>query len=130
MFRSEQLITLLNRLGHSENYSFSLELETAIAHAAEEACSVLSDQIVRDPTTPAVFHSDFDNFDQLINDLTGMGSVHTAHGIMMQEVDKDDGSQPETPSVPRTGQHSLKFLVLDNVHLTFFRGNCLIITWL
>jgi hypothetical protein len=34
-FRSAEITTLLNRLGHSETYSFSLELETSIAIAVE-----------------------------------------------------------------------------------------------
>ena len=80
---------LFNRLGHSENYSFSLELETAIAEAAEETSHMLTIQIIRDPGAQSVFHSELDNFDQMINTLTGSGSVHTAHGIMIQEVSGD-----------------------------------------
>ena len=38
-------------------------------------------------TSPTLFHSDFDNFDQYINDVKGAGSIHTAHGIMLQEVE-------------------------------------------
>lgn len=57
LFMSDQLATLLNRLGHSESYSFSLELETAIAQVAEGASSMLSNHIVRNPTTASVFHS-------------------------------------------------------------------------
>jgi hypothetical protein len=33
-FRSAEITTLLNRLGHSETYSFYLELETSIAYFA------------------------------------------------------------------------------------------------
>jgi len=112
LFRSEQLVTLLNRMGHSESYSFSLELETAIAQAVEKTSSFLSTQIVRDPDAPSVFHSEFDNFDQLLNDLTGMGSIHTAHGIMLQEIEgnpeQHGGTRPETPSTSRSRQRSLK----------------------
>ena len=32
-------------------------------------------------------HSDFDNFDQYINNVKGVGSIHTVHGIMLQEVE-------------------------------------------
>jgi hypothetical protein len=46
----------------------------------------LSPQIVRNPNVPFIFHSDFDNFDQLLNDLCGMASVHISHGIMLQYV--------------------------------------------
>ncbi len=87
LFRSEQLTTLLNRLGHSESYSFSLELETAIAEVTAKSSNLLSQQIIRSPDPrQSLFHSEFDNFDQLVNSLTGSGSVHTAHGIMLQEV--------------------------------------------
>ncbi len=65
---------------------FSLYLEIVIAKAAEDTLNVLSNQIVQNPTRPSLFHSELDNFDQLINDLTGMRSVHTVYGIMMQEV--------------------------------------------
>ena len=46
-FRSDEITTLLNRLGHSETYSFSLELETSIAIAFETTSFLLSPQIVR-----------------------------------------------------------------------------------
>ena len=86
LFRSDRLITLINRMSHSENNSFSLEFETAIAQAVEETSSLLSTSIIRSPQAPAVFHSEFDNFDQLLNDLTGMDSIYTAHGIMPQDI--------------------------------------------
>ena len=81
-FRSAEITTLLNRLGHSETYSFSLELETYIA--VETTSALLSPQIASNPNVSFIFHSDFDNFDQLLNDLCGMASVHTSHGIMLQ----------------------------------------------
>ena len=84
LFRNEKLITFLNRMGHTESYSFSLELETALAKAVAETSSLLSTQIVCFPDAPSVFHSEFDNLDQLLNNLTGMDSIHTAHGIMLQ----------------------------------------------
>ena len=65
-FRSDEITTLLNRLGHSETYSLSLELETSIAIAVETTSTLLSPQIVRNPNVPFIFHSDFDNFDQLL----------------------------------------------------------------
>jgi len=103
LFRSEKLITLLNRMGHSESYSFSLELETALAQAVRETSSFLSTQIIRSPNAPSVFHSEFDNFDQLLNNLTGMGSIHTAHGIMLQDTtgkpEDHGGVRVEIPSI-------------------------------
>ena len=49
MFRSKQLLTLLNGFGHSENYSFGLELETAIDNSVQLSSAVLSPEIVRNP---------------------------------------------------------------------------------
>ena len=65
---------------------------------------MLTNQIVRDPATPSVSHLEFDPFDQLINDLTGMGYVHTAHVIMMHGVYGDGSTLPETQTVPITSQ--------------------------
>ena len=76
--------------------------------ALEEASSVLTPQIVPNPSGPSLFHSDFDNFDQYVNDLSGSGSVHTAHGIMIQNVQQNQVvSDPFIPSVPKTGKRSL-----------------------
>ena len=110
MYRSKQLTTLLNHLGHCESHSFSLEVETAIAKAVEQASSLLSSQIVRQPDIASLFHSEFDNFDQLVN--TEGGSIHTAHGIMMQELlkcdDREDpgGMGPDLPAAERTKERS------------------------
>ena len=91
-FRSSPLNTLMNRLGHAESYTLTLELETALATAIDQASSILSTQIVRNPAVPSVFHSDFDNFDQFINEQSGGGSIHTAHGIMLQELEAGESS--------------------------------------
>ena len=96
------------RFGHSENYSYGLELETALAQAADLSSRLLSNQIVRNAGSNVVFHSEFDNFDQLINDVSGGGSIHTAHGIVLQEVKETDGlSNIVTPALERSGQRSL-----------------------
>ena len=102
LFRSKELLTLLNRFGHCEGHSFSLELETTVARAVESSSSLVSSQIIRRPLGPSVFHSEFDNFDQFVNDLSGKGSVHTAHGIMLQEVTTtQEESSYQTPQVPK-----------------------------
>ena len=83
MFRSAELITLISRLDHSANYSYSLELETALATMVQQSSNMLTSQIIRNPASNSLFHSDFDNFDK----FTATGSVHTSHGIMLQEVE-------------------------------------------
>ncbi len=134
LFRSEKLITFFNRMGHCESYSFSLELETALAKAIEETSSVLSTSIIRNPDAPSVFHSEFDNFDQLTNDLTGMGSVHTAHGIMMQDIEGDPqqfgGSRPKLALVERSRERSFQIDSNDDLPECFVtkqKSPCLVI---
>ena len=109
------MVILLNPLGHSERCSFSLELKTALAKATVETSGLLSTQIVRFPDAPpSVFHSEFDNFDQLLNNLSGMDSIQTAHGIMLQDTEgksEDHGGvYVAIPSTSRKGsmkQHTL-----------------------
>ena len=58
MFQSRQLtFGLLYRLGHTESYDFTLELEMAIANANEASSDLLSTKTVRNPKKPSVFHS-------------------------------------------------------------------------
>ena len=116
MFRSADLITILNRLGHCENYSFLLELETALATSVDNTQSIVPPNIIRNPTSPAVFHSDFDNFDAYVNELYGAGSVHRAHGIMMQDLvqgayENTDRTDPVLEIQPRTGDRSMKSII-------------------
>ena len=42
LFRSAKLSTLINKLGHAESYSFSLELETTLATALDDASGILT----------------------------------------------------------------------------------------
>jgi hypothetical protein len=88
-------------------YDFSLELETSLADAVQLSSSQLSSQIIRHPLPPSVFHYEFDNSDKFINDVTGRGSVHTAHGIMLQEVcqpRQQEQGVVQLQTKPRTGQ--------------------------
>ena len=47
MFRGAELLTLISRLGHSENYSYSLELEAELATMVQESSTMLISQIIR-----------------------------------------------------------------------------------
>ena len=47
LYRSKQLTTILNRLGHCESDDFGRELETAMATALDEASTYLTPQIVK-----------------------------------------------------------------------------------
>ena len=122
-FWSANLSILMNKLGHSESYSFSLELETAFAEALEEAHTILTLQIIRNPHCPSLFRSDFDNFDQFVKDLSGAGSIHICHGIMLKDIPSEptadenntDSHGESLLSLPRTGARSLKSLTNDTL---------------
>ena len=112
MFRSAELIKLTNRLGHCENYSFLLEIETAIAAVVQNTSSLLPVSIVRNLTCPSVFRSDFDNYDEYVNDLRGKGFIHRLYDIMLQDFDtKDasdiDGHKLDITPIPKIGRRSL-----------------------
>ena len=53
LFRSRELTTMPKRLGHSETYRFTLELETAIAKVLHGSSNLLSTQIVVSPVAIA-----------------------------------------------------------------------------
>ena len=108
LFRSKELITLMNRFGHCENYAFALEMETAIATAVQMKENLLSQKIIRNPKGMSVFHSEFDNFDQFVNNISGSGSIHTAQGIMLQDfsVDQDQETQ-SLPAIHKGKKRSL-----------------------
>ena len=48
--------------------------------------SLLTPQIIRNPHRPSLFRSNLHNFDQLVNDISGEGSIHTCHWIMLQGI--------------------------------------------
>ena len=85
LFCSNQLITMLNRLGHCENNTFAAEMESALATSLAMSSSLLTNQIVRGPRS-LLFHSEWDNFNQKLSSVHGVPICNTAGGIMMQEV--------------------------------------------
>ena len=97
----------MNKLGHCESYSLSLEFETVIAKAVQESVSLQLASFIRTHTDHAVLYSEFDNFDKLVNELYGAGSVHTAHGMMLQEVACDTQDEAQKQSVEKTKERSL-----------------------
>ncbi|CAJ1061365.1 hypothetical protein XNOV1_A011600 [Xyrichtys novacula] len=109
LFRSKSITTLINKLGHCESYSYSLELETALANSIVESASIISESdIIRGQPDGAVFHSDWDNFDQLVSNIY-------AAGIYMQDLGSSDTAgltsvQPrQDPTTrPTTKQRSFK----------------------
>ena len=76
---------------------------------------MLTSQIIRTPTGSSPFHSDFDNSDK----FKDTGSVHTTHGIMLQEADHNDKEAVGLgiPTIERTKQRSLD-VVFDSKEMT------------
>ena len=109
------MITILSRLGHCESYTFILELENALNLALNKASSCLTPNIIRGYGNK-LFHSVWDNFDQTLSSIHGPTSLHTSHGMMMQEIlgDEDDSTAPPLPQINR--------LVIEgyNIHVTIF----------
>ncbi len=115
MFRSKEFLTLLNKFGHCKHYCFSLELETAIVKAVQESPSPPPQNIICNPQSPPIFHSELDNFDMIVNELYGAGSVHTVHLILLRNIGADEvGEFPET-SIPKTRERFLTNLPDDNL---------------
>ena len=84
MYRSKQLTTILNRLGHSESYAFALELETAMNKATGEVSTNLIPQIIIGEGN-ALFHCEWDNLNKVLTNVQGSNVVNSAGGIMIQE---------------------------------------------
>ena len=109
LFRSKQLTMINNRLGHSETYSFGLELETALAKALDEVSTYPTPTIVTGEGN-LVFHCEWDNLNKTTTNVIGNNIVNSAGGIMVQEV--KPGTQIENvrmlPDLDRSQQLSLK----------------------
>ena len=109
LFRSKQLTMILNRLGHSETYSFGLELETALAKALDEVSTYLTPHIVTGEGN-LVFRCEWDNLNKTTTNVIGNNIVNSAGGIMVQEV--KPVTQIENvrrlPDLDRSQQLSLK----------------------
>ncbi len=76
-------------MGHCKSFTYSLEMETALANAILQSGSLLNDNIVKSPDAPipgGILHSWWDNF----NKNTNAGSIHTAQGMYCQETGNMD----------------------------------------
>ena len=107
---SAQVITILNRLGHSVSYSTLLELETAMCNATVDDNSIVPPTICK--TRNTVTHLCWDNFDLNEETPSGAGTTHTAHGIIIQECEcpaaaSEEQTTSHTPEVQRTKQRSI-----------------------
>ena len=108
LYRSKQLTTILNRLGHSESYDFGLELETAQAKAVDEISTLLTPMIVKGEGN-LLFHSEWDNLNNIMTTVHGSNVVNSAGGIMLQKTKPSFENKERTlPTHERTKAKSLK----------------------
>lgn len=117
---SKRIITLMNRLGHSINYTNVTEIET------EDALSLLEKETIS--PTDAIQQSPmglaFDNYDEFTYTLSGSGSLHDTNGIMYQNKAQNSCSytrkrpRSESPMTPCTSnKRPRRKLVIPDVDL-------------
>ena len=79
-----ELITILNRFGHAQSYTRTMELETAMCNSVTSSQSTLPPNITT--SNNAVLHLCWDNFDKNEETPPGAGTTHSTHGIVLQEL--------------------------------------------
>ena len=107
---SAEVITIINRFGHGQSYTKTLELETALCNTVIMSESVLPVNISTENNV--VLHLCWDNFDLNEETPSGPGTTHSTHGIAIQKVAlpatssgvpvQRDESQPTVPTKQRT----------------------------
>ena len=112
LYRSKNLVTILNKLGHCELYDFCLELETAMAKALEEVSTHLTPQIITGEDN-VVFHMEWDNMNKLTTNIHGNNVVNSTGGIMIQEVKSDVDPSSRARTLPVYDQSKTRSLKSD-----------------
>ena len=104
---SAELITILNRFGHCQSYTRTLEVETAICCSITENVSDLPPNISLQNNS--VIHFCWDNFDLNEETPSGTGTTHSTHGIVIQEVNNNtDAIATQLVTVPRDKKRTVK----------------------
>ncbi len=81
---SKKVVTLLNRFGHSINYSTVEELETTFATSIAERGLATPDGLLQMPGLATGLA--FDNYDELTETLDGKDTLHDTVGIAYQNI--------------------------------------------
>ena len=104
---SAELITILNRFGHCQSYTRTLELETTMCSSISANDSVLPPNISLHNNSVIQFC--WDNFDLNEETPSGTGTTHSTHGIVIQDVANDAGSiTTEITPVARDRKRTIK----------------------
>ena len=104
---SAELITVLNRFGHSASYSVLLEQETAMCGGIEQWKSAIPPSIV--PDQNSFIHLCWDNFDLTEETPSSAGTTHIGHGIVIQEnfTSADSDACSDQQSLPEAKKRSV-----------------------
>ena len=81
---SAELVSMLNHFGHCILHTSVLELETAVYHNILQSTSLWLVSVSADSNIVTHFCSD--NFDLQEETVSGSGTAHSTHGIVIQEV--------------------------------------------
>lgn len=79
---SRQVITMLNRYGHSIGYNLAEELETEMTYTSIQSNVVIPTGIIA--TNGLSTHVAFDNFDRFVDTTSGKDTMHDTVGIIYQ----------------------------------------------
>ena len=110
----------MNKLGHCESYNFSLELETALCKAIDQAPPLLSPNILKGISNE-VFISVWDNCDFKLSAIHGLSTYHSCNCLMCQEISAiTDARAPKRKDVSQTTRYLLhSFLnAIDQTYCT------------
>jgi len=105
---SAQIVTIVNRLGHCSTYAQILQLETAMENQVEYRDSVLPYNVSMTGNIVANFC--WDNFDLNEETVSGHGTTHSTHGIVIQEVNPVLAEAVTETYLPRKKQTSEKYI--------------------
>ena len=92
---SAELITILNRFGHGQSYTRTLDVETAMCNTITASKSVFPSNISTEKNS--VIHFCWDNFDLNEETPSGAGTTHSTHGIVIQELTGVDQTRSVGP---------------------------------
>ena len=110
---SAEIISILNRYGHCQFYSCTLELETAMCNNVMAYNNILPPSISTEHNSAV--HLCWDNFDSNDETPTGAGTTHTAHGIIIQAVETDSRSSARgLPQVPKSHERTVHPIIEDH----------------
>lgn len=97
---SRQVITMLNRYGHSIGYNLAKELETEMTYTSIHNNAVIPTGIIA--TNILSTHVAFDNFDRFVDTASGKDTMHDTVSIIYQftSADNFDNLDATTSSEP------------------------------